>query len=592
MTRPPNQQMPWKAFGLTWLGLVGMLIAAYLGRIASRDLFDPDDFMRLAQVRDLLGGQSWFDLSQHRLNPPGGTPMHWSRLVDAPLALLIAGLTPLLGAHSAETVTMVLVPMLTLGCVLALAMRIAVRFFARDVAVLCALGAVLVPATLIQLVPLRIDHHGWQIASVLLAAASPLLVRSANRAAALAGLAMALGLTISLEPLPLAAAFGAVFAWSWLRDPAGDQRLAWYMSAFAAGLALLFLITRGPQALQPWCDVIAPAHIALFAVLSLGIALASAFAPPRPTYAVAALALSTLAGLATFANLAPACIGAPLGQMDPLVYGYWYRNISEGMPLWHQTPGTAAASAVPALLALGALLSLWRKAGPEDKAFLREYLVLFCAALLTGLMVWRSMAFAGALGGLGLGWLINRVLTWARQDSADDRRHGLPWRYLSLFAAAAACGAVLLWPAAPETSQDKPVARLTGGSSGCDLPRSTALLDRLPRQTIFAPLDIGPQILVNSHHAVVASSHHRANLAIRDVMSAFLADQAKAQPIVVRHGATLLVYCEDVTEAANYAHDAPGGLMADLKAGRVPAWLEPVNVGAPPAFRVYRVRQP
>ena len=50
---------------------------------------DTDSAMRLAGVRDLLHGQAWFDTSQHRLNTPYGLSMHWSRLVDAPLALLM-----------------------------------------------------------------------------------------------------------------------------------------------------------------------------------------------------------------------------------------------------------------------------------------------------------------------------------------------------------------------------------------------------------------------------------------------------------------------------------------------------------------------
>lgn len=45
---------------------------------------DTDDAMRLVQIRDLLAGQGWFDMSQHRLMPPNGAGMHWSRLVDAP----------------------------------------------------------------------------------------------------------------------------------------------------------------------------------------------------------------------------------------------------------------------------------------------------------------------------------------------------------------------------------------------------------------------------------------------------------------------------------------------------------------------------
>ena len=50
------------------------------------DAMSTDDAMRLAGVRDLLAGQSWFDLTQHRLDPPQGSPMHWSRLIDAPIA--------------------------------------------------------------------------------------------------------------------------------------------------------------------------------------------------------------------------------------------------------------------------------------------------------------------------------------------------------------------------------------------------------------------------------------------------------------------------------------------------------------------------
>src|SRR5471030_1731840 len=48
-----------------------------------------DDAMRLTEVRDLLAGQSWFDLTQWRMNAPFGLPMHWSRLIDAPIASLI-----------------------------------------------------------------------------------------------------------------------------------------------------------------------------------------------------------------------------------------------------------------------------------------------------------------------------------------------------------------------------------------------------------------------------------------------------------------------------------------------------------------------
>ena len=46
---------------------------------------DTDDAMRMVQVRDWLAGQGWYDLRALRLDPPAGTLMHWSRVVDLPL---------------------------------------------------------------------------------------------------------------------------------------------------------------------------------------------------------------------------------------------------------------------------------------------------------------------------------------------------------------------------------------------------------------------------------------------------------------------------------------------------------------------------
>lgn len=582
--------MPWRAFLLSWLGVSALLVLTSLSRIAARDFFDPDDFMRLVQVRDLVGGQGWFDLAQHRLNPPHGTPMHWSRIVDAPLALVIALLTPLLGSYTAETAALVLVPLVTLGCVMALTMRIAAQFFEREMAVMAGVCAALVPATLAQLNPLRIDHHGWQIACVMLAAASPLLARSANRAALLAGAAFAISLSISIEALPLAAAYGAILAWGWLRNPAADRRIAWFMAALAVGLEVLFLATRGPAATFAWCDAIAPAHIGFFLIAATGITLAARFGPARPLFVLTALAVSGAAGGAVFAAMAPACLGAPFGALDPLVMKYWYGNIAEGNPVWQQGLLLAAVSGLPVLAAFAALLAIRRSADARSRRFWNEYLLLFVAALLTGMMVWRSIAFAGALGAVGLGWLLSRIMAWAQYDRTASARGELPKRYLTIAAVIALFGALTLWPETAEKPPAKPGARVDGKDADCGLPGAAALLNRLPAQTIFAPLDISPTILSLTHHSVVASNHHRANLAIRDVILAFLSPEAQARAIIANHSAGLVVICAGLTEPNNYAQDGPGGLMAQIQQGRAPAWLEPVELGQPGALKVFRVK--
>lgn len=585
----PHQAMPWKAFALTWLAVSVLLILASWSRIAAREFFDPDDYMRLVQVRDLVGGQPWFDLTQYRLDPPAGTPMHWSRLVDLPLALVILLLTPLLGSNAAETVALVLVPMITLGCVMGLVMRIAAAVLPREIAALAGVCAVLVPATLAQMNPLRIDHHGWQIACVMLAAAAPVMLRGANRAAMLSGLAFALSLTISIEALPIAAAYGAVLAAGWVLAPATDRRIVWFMGSLALGLGPLFVLTRGPSAFYPWCDSIAPAHIAFFLVAACTTALAAHFGPARRGFVIAALAISGLAASMVFAAIAPACLGAPFGALDPLVIKYWYGNIAEGNPVWRQGPLLAAVSGVPVLAALIALLCLRRTAPPAQQRFWSEYLLLFIAAMLTGMMVWRSIAFAGALGAVGLGWLLSRVLTWAQHDRTAAARGELPRRYLTLATIIAGLAAMTLWPATNKTDAADAGASPAGAEPGCDKPRVLAALNRLPPQTILATLDISPTILAISHHAVVASNHHRANLAIRDVMLIFLSDQATARRIVAAHGASLLVVCTGIAEPGNYRRDAPHGLMADLAAGRTPDWLRPVALGQPRSLKIYQV---
>ena len=83
MTRPilPAALLPvlfWMVFAAAslWHGAHGVAV-------------DTDSQMRLAEVRDLLHGQGWSDTAQHRMNVPFGLPMHWSRLTDAPIALLM-----------------------------------------------------------------------------------------------------------------------------------------------------------------------------------------------------------------------------------------------------------------------------------------------------------------------------------------------------------------------------------------------------------------------------------------------------------------------------------------------------------------------
>ena len=75
-----------------------------------------------------------------------------------------------------------------------------------------------------------------------------------------------------------------------------------------------------------------------------------------------------------------------------------------------------------------------------------------------------------------------------------------------------------------------------------------------------------------------------------DVIGAYIAPADQAQPIITHHKADYLALCTDLAEARIYARRHPEGLAAQLIAGQVPDWLEPVAPLTTEQFKVFRVR--
>jgi len=596
LPRPSFADMPHIVRMWALLALILLLVSA--GRIAHWQFPDPDDILRLVQVRDLLGGQGWFDLDQHRIDPLREVPMHWSRLVDIPLALVIGALTPLVGQSAAEGVALIAVPLLTLLVAMAFVAPVAIRLFGRETGGWAVLVAGMMPLLSYQFQPLRIDHHGWQIACFA-AAFWGLSQRDNPRGPIVAGLAMASGLMISIEGLPLAALVGAILALRWLRDPSTRLGLTHYLQALAGGLIVLYLATRGwPQAAQ-YCDAITPAHLGFFVVVALGTSALGHARPLPPIAVLGALGAIGAGGVALFGAASPACLTTPFGSLDPLVHDYWYVNVIEGRPVWDQT-----ATIIPALLqlalAFAVAVRLWLRAPLPQRAQLGEFVLLFAGTLALGLLVSRSLAFASLLATVPLAWLLGEALHRLRTARKPTPKIAVGVAtLLALLPMAPVALAENLASSAP------PAPRLTaqvGGEaagtqaagiveSSCDLQASSARLNALPKGTVFAPLDIGPSVLLETGHSVIATGHHRAEAAMHDVIGAFLVEPEVSRTILRSYGADYLVLCDDLAEPDLYARRGGShSFAARLLADDAPDWLEKVETGAPASFRVWRVR--
>ncbi len=399
-----------------WAAMSLIAIVAKWHAIGALELGDTDDAMRMAQVRDLLAGQSWWDLSQYRVNPAGGgVLMHWSRIVDAPLAAGILILKPLFGHAIAERIVMALWPPL-LGAALSVACVLGYRNLSdRRIAYVVPLFLILSGFIVMQFRPLRVDHHGWQILFAMLIMGQALA--PANwRAGLLAGLFAAGLLSVSIEGLPIVALFAGLAALRWALHGRGADRdrLCGYIGALAGGAILLQFLTRGPLGLTgTWCDSLSAPYMAAFVAAAAAIFAAARANPGKIWVRLVLLGGAGLLAAGALVWTEPQCAAGPFASLDPIVVEYWYKNILEGQPLWASGAHDAVYVLVPSIAGLVGALLAWRGcAVAEDRKAWATVIVALLGAAALSLLVLRSVSTAHLFALPGLAWLGLRA--WAR----------------------------------------------------------------------------------------------------------------------------------------------------------------------------------
>ena len=559
--------------GLAAIWVLASAILLWIARrnIARLDMWDPDDYLRLQQVRDWLGGQSFYDVTQYRIDPPHGLPMHWSRIVDLPLAGLILLLQPLFGPVLAERIAVSAIPLVTLGGSLGAIMLITARLADRRAALLAAMLGVTAPLLLFHVLPLRIDHHGWQTMLGLFAIAACFDPKPA-RGGLTAGIATALWLAISLEALPMAAAIALLLAGRYLAWNEATRFAAFCAALGLATLAIFALLHDRAGWTTAWCDAMSPGWFGPLVLSPLLAALSvRCTAQAHPALRVAGLAAAGGLGIALLAITAPACLAGPFGQLEPLVRLYWYDNVREGLPVWRQEPDIALLLLYfPPIGIMGSLLA-WRSATVVDAARdWRAMLLLAAAAFALSLMVQRAGGFAEACALPGAGWLLARTL------GRIDRWQRPPLRVLG-----SAGAIILLSPISGSLiAQRNDVVAPRAAAELCRAPcDDVAPLARLPRANVLTGLDLAPRLLVQTPHGFAASGHHRGHAAIARTIGAFIGPPEVAHRLMREKGMTYVLVDPTGAEARLYAGARRDGLMARLLKGDAPAWLRPVPLG-------------
>ena len=586
-------------YGIAMAGVI-LLGALLLGLFFVHDIAtwrfgDPDDLMRLQEVRDWMAGQSWFDVSQHRINPPVGLAMHWSRLLDVPLATVILLVRPFAGQTEAELWASILVPLATFAVMALLVATLARRLLANDRLALVAAFFCALDIGMFSIArPMRIDHHGWQAACGL-GMVLTLIARPTARRAAIGGLCAAFWMHISLEGIVFTAGCGAWLGLRWAFT-SGHER--WALPAYLGGVALgslgFFLIGHGGALFdRTACDAISPVHMTIFALATLGTGLAAWRNPATPMLRVASLGMTALLCGATYKLWAPQCAGGPFAALTPLTYRFWYLTVAEGLPVWKQPAATAIGwVAFPCIGIVGGLVALRAgsssNSGSGSRGAILDYVVLLALATVMGAVVSRASGFANIVAVPGALMLIQAGLPIvSRVRSMPVRVLASAGLVLLLVPLTPAIAALLLF--APRHPPSLAARTLAQTGVGCIALDNVARLRALPPGLFMTTLDSSEALIVATAHRAVGAGYHRNVASMEDTIRFFTGDDAAAQVIVRRDGANYVFVCPGDGDAMKWAKASPYGLAARLTAGDAPVWLRPVQVPGLRFMRVYAV---
>jgi len=571
---------------LVWLGFCGWFIYQKWTDIRYFGLGDTDDNMRIMQVRGLLHGQGWYDLRQYHLSPPIGANIHWSRLVDLPIAGLILGLRPFFGGAAAERWAVAIAPLLPYLLLLFSVALTTRRLIDPRAYVFAFLALFFAGSTNGMFMPERVDHHGWQLALLALSVsgiADPRRIRGGL----ILGISSALSLAIGLEMIIYIAIMGAATVLFWVVDPDERDRLGPYALSLGAGVALGFLVFASYDNRHPVCDALSPVWLS-DALVAGALMYAMAWASPadwRKRLAMAVVAGAAIAGF--HAAMWPHCLHR-LEGVSPEVDRLWLSHVKEARPVYRHGWRIAwliSALPITGIIGFGLLGWLQRREPEQLRRVLGAAAPLVVASLL---LLWQTRTgpaaqMMAAVGAAALVWFLLPVV-WNSQHSLI--------RILGAFAAiiigigAAVPFAFSFIPEKPATAQERAIGRANSLCASLWGLRPVALQ---PKGIVFTFVDLAPRLIAVTHHDSIIGPYHRNGQQIADVMNAFRGDADQAHRLITKYRSTYLLSCPKSSTTTIFMAEAPGGFYAQLERGQVPSWLVPVQLPKDSPFRMWRV---
>lgn len=570
-----------------WLLIIGIFVGrTLLGGAGILLITDTDDAMRMVVAQDFLAGQGWFDHTQYRLNTPQVADIHWSRLVDLPIAGLLWVLQPFFGEF-AVVLTAWIWPLLLLLILFILSVRITTYFVGPEGLFPGLVLPVLSAAILIEFSPGRLDHHNVQIILVLALLYASIRAWTAPRWALMAGGIAATSIAIGLEALPQIITVVSVFGLFYAYDKNRGKTARLFGLAFAGSTLVHLLVYLPPHKWLPAsCDALSLVYVSAAIGVGLVFTILSFLQLKQWFMRLLAGGVLGVALVAVLLLIFPECAKGPYGAIDPWLVENWLSKVTEAKPVWHSLralPGYTLGVIIPPIVALIILL-VFIKRTPDDKRVQWAILALFIFTSLVVVMaqVRGARLVAGMVTPVGA-WAILRVRQHYLKTNSILAAFALisTWLLFSGLALAVAIGFLVPQNAPNGTSSNKTALggeTLQLSKSDCIAPKAFEDIASLPPERIMAPVDLGAHLLLFTPHSVVGAPYHRNQFALMDTFGFFNLPIDEARAILRQRGISLIVTCPYLSEMNGFDDADASSFVHAVKSGHLPDWVHEVTL--------------
>ena len=573
------------------------------------ELMGPDDFLRMSQVHAWMQGQGWFDITAYNMVPPNGGDIHWSRLVDLPIALLIYLFDIVLDFDKATYLAAIVWPLFLMLVTLAVWTLICDRLLDNYHRWLPALFGILSISSINQFSAGRVDHHNIQILLFGLMVLG-LVNRDRRWGDFLIGAAIAFSVSIGLETLLIILIVLAVIGLEWAtgadKEGRGITRVG--ISLIVSSLVFYALNFSPEDYFVIRSDANSLFYLVAFGLVGFAFCLLGLVSSLKfGSVNLAGTAQRLLVGLllSGFCILLlflffPEQLGDPYANVSAEAKLRWLDYVSEAKSLsivlndfpfhWMATVGYYLF-----VLLLGAFVLFNGKYRTTKTVSL--YIIL-AACVLGALWQVRFIRTAALLAVPFC--VIFSTICWEflKKKYQDEKlflygfQSGFVMFQISIFWYVA--GAVFFPLEKSEGRSQQEVSAVSQPGikrrepEHCMVNSDFEFLRSLPRANLVSDLTTSTAVLFHTEHTVVSGPYHRNQRAILDTLDFMGADEIKAKRVADKYKLSYLGFC--MGKFANSRRDyGPDSVSASILQGNTPAWLEEVSPSGQ-RFRVFKIR--